>query len=106
MEIMQGPQPALAPAAPQVAGPAPVQFEQASGGAAAYGQSAELNGIQRKAAAGVAGAGGGLPHAAAIQATGELSRGGSVTMTWTHTSGAVTWDTATTQLQAHDGPVY
>lgn len=48
----------------------------------------------------------GAAHTAAIQATGELSRGGSVTMTWTHDGGAVTWDSAAAQLKAHSGPVY
>jgi heme-degrading monooxygenase HmoA len=45
-------------------------------------------------------------HIAAIQAVGEVSRGGSVTMTWSHTGGEVTWAGVAARLKDHDGPVY
>lgn len=45
-------------------------------------------------------------HAAAMQATADISRGGSVTMTWTHAGGELTWQSAAARLEDHDGLVY
>ena len=46
------------------------------------------------------------PHLAAIQGTSDVSRGGSVTTTWKHEGGEVTWQRAATALKNHDGPIY
>ena len=48
----------------------------------------------------------GPAHARAMQGTGDVSRGGSVTTTWRHEGGEVTWQRAATALKSHDGPVY
>lgn len=46
-------------------------------------------------------------HMAAIQRTGELSRGGSVTMSWgDEPAGALTWPRIVDRLRQHDGPRY
>lgn len=46
------------------------------------------------------------PHLAAIQGTSDVSRGGSVTTTWKHEGGEITWQRAATALKTHDGPIY
>jgi len=46
------------------------------------------------------------PHLAAIQGTSDVSRGGSVTTTWQHEGGEITWQRAATALKNHDGPIY
>ena len=48
----------------------------------------------------------GEAHAAAMQATSDISRGSSVTMTWPHAGGELTWQSAAARLKDHDGPIY
>ena len=48
----------------------------------------------------------GEAHLAAIQGTSDVSRGGSVTMTWPHAGGELTWQIAAARLKDHDGPIY
>jgi heme-degrading monooxygenase HmoA len=49
----------------------------------------------------------GPAHAAAIQATGDVSRGGSITMTFEASEfEAINWENVVPALADHDGPVY
>lgn len=49
----------------------------------------------------------GEAHSAAMAATGEVSRGGSITTTWSASElGQVDWASAAAGLADHDGPVY
>ncbi len=46
------------------------------------------------------------PHMEAIAATAQVSRGSSITQSWPHTGGAVTWSEAVARLETHRGMVY
>ena len=50
---------------------------------------------------------GGAPHAAAMAAVGQVSRGGSLATHWVATgTAAAEWPSVLPQLRAYDGPLY